>query len=53
MDKMITITEKEYKRLQDAEAKLDALENFGVDNWGGYGLAMRWLRNGCKEEDLY
>lgn len=42
-DNLITITKGEYKRLLRIEAKLDALEAFGVDNWGGYGDALSSL----------
>lgn len=33
----ITIPRKEYYDLKMAEAKLDALERYGVDNWCAYG----------------
>lgn len=34
------ISEKRLKELERAEAKLNALENYGVDNWEGYGDAL-------------
>lgn len=37
----ITILWSEYKDLQRAARELDALENHGVDNWQGYGEAMK------------
>lgn len=40
-DEMITIPKKTYLRLLDSEAKLSALESLGVDNWSGYGEAMK------------
>ena len=40
MDEMITITVKEYEELLDQQAKLNALESTGVDNWDGYDEAM-------------
>lgn len=39
----VTISRKEYDRLLAAEAKLDALEAHGVDNWTGYSDAMEEL----------
>ena len=38
---MIQITEQEYKRMKRDEAKLNALENWGVDNWEWYWEAMK------------
>ena len=35
------ITKERLKQLEKAEAKLNALENGGVDNWNFYGEAMR------------
>lgn len=37
---MVEITKSEYIRLKEAEAKLQALEDAGVDNWQWYGDAM-------------
>ena len=37
---MVTITKEEYESLLESDSKLTALENYGVDNWGGYGDAM-------------
>lgn len=37
----ITILWSEYKDLQRAARELQALENHGVDNWQGYGEAMK------------
>lgn len=48
--KMVTITQKEYDRLLRSERELEALECYGVDNWGGYGEAMSSL-NDNEEED--
>jgi len=42
-EKMVTITQKEYDRLVESDNKLEALECFGVDNWGGYSDAMQSL----------
>lgn len=38
--KMISITQNEYDRLVQKEAKLNALEAAGVDNWDGYDYAL-------------
>ncbi len=35
-----TLTTRRYKELLEAEEKLIALENAGVDNWEGYSIAM-------------
>jgi hypothetical protein len=40
-EEMVTITKSEYEDLLLSEAKLNALECWGVDNWGGYGDALR------------
>ena len=37
---MVTIPKEEYQRLLKDSKKLNALENGGVDNWGGYDYAM-------------
>lgn len=42
-EQTITISVGYYEQLLEYEKKLDALENFGVDNWGGYGDAMQSL----------
>lgn len=39
----VTISRKEYDRLLEAEAMLDALKAAGVDNWSGYSDAMEEL----------
>jgi hypothetical protein len=43
---MITIPKNEYETLLKSQAKLDALEGMGVDNWSGYGDAMEYLETG-------
>ena len=42
-EEMVTITKKEFKRLQKRELWLECLEGAGVDNWEGYddAYAMR------------
>jgi len=47
--KTITISQKEYARLIRADNKLEALECFGVDNWGGYSDAMQSLEDEDEE----
>ena len=37
---VVILTKVEYRKLLDRIAKLDALEEGGVDNWGGYGYAI-------------
>ena len=39
--KPIIISEARFEQLLDSQRKLDALEAAGVDNWEGYGEAMR------------
>ena len=41
---MIEIDEKEYKQLKEAQQRLEALEEAGVDNWEGYGFACRIMQ---------
>lgn len=38
--KEVTISGSRFRELTDAEAKLNALESAGVDNWEGYDHAM-------------
>ncbi len=49
-DGLVTIPQKRYKQLLDAEDMLSALEKSGVDNWEWYGEAMdlleSWRENG-------
>lgn len=40
----VIISLAEYEALVRASDKLDALEEYGVDNWHGYGEAMASLR---------
>ena len=39
----VTIPQKEYQELLDADAVLVALETAGVENWEGYSIAMETL----------
>ena len=34
------ISKSRLKELQLIEEKMNALESAGVDNWGGYGIAL-------------
>jgi len=43
---VIEVSKRRYQELLDAEARLDALEAGGVDNWEGYDEAMRILEEG-------
>ncbi len=49
--KTTTVNYKYFLDLLDAKDKLDALMRHGVDNWEGYGDAMRELDAGDDEED--
>lgn len=40
-----TISESKYQDLVYAQAKLDSLEEMGVDNWDGYSEAMKLLNS--------
>ena len=40
----VLVTKAEYDTLKTKAEKLDALEAFGVDNWGAYGTAMDSLK---------
>ena len=46
----MTIEVDEYNELTQAQRKLTFLENYGVDNWEGYGEAMYEF---WKEEDKH
>lgn len=37
---VIGLRHDRYLELLEKEARLDALEAAGVDNWGGYSIAM-------------
>ena len=36
----VSISKKEYLKLQDAQEKLSLLEAGGVDNWEGYSISL-------------
>ena len=42
-EETVTISKEEYERLLNDSEKLGALEEYGVDNWCGYGDAMESL----------
>lgn len=48
----ITISKSQYESLKNSERKLQALENFGVDNWQGYEDAMCYLEEEEEEEEF-
>ena len=48
----VTIPVSEWKQLQKASYKLDALEGMGVDNWSGYDDAMDEYRETMRGVDL-
>jgi len=49
MTEMITIEVRRYEELLKEEAKLEALEACGVDNWQGYDDAMGLMRETVEE----
>jgi hypothetical protein len=51
MEKIITISLKEYEDLKEAQMELDALQQAGVDNWEGYDDAMTLLEEMKTQDD--
>lgn len=49
-EEMVTISKQLYEDLLTSERWLTALEDAGVDNWGGIEFALE-LFNGCEEEE--
>lgn len=45
----VVVGPKRYARLIEDQDKLNALEQWGVDNWSGYDDAMRELRSADDE----
>jgi hypothetical protein len=45
------LTEHQPKEVEEKLAKLQALENGGVDNWDGYDFAMEELADEDEDED--
>lgn len=45
MEKLVTISQKEYDRLTKADLFLNCLEAYGVDNWCGYGYAVEMMNS--------
>mgnify|MGYP003676077596 CR=1 FL=1 len=41
---MVTITKKEYDRLDERDTLLDCYEAAGVDNWNDGGLVNEYMR---------
>lgn len=50
-DGFVKISKQAYESLLDDEAKLNALENNGVDNWQWYDVAMEEYRKARGEVD--
>lgn len=42
----VLISQSRYDELKEAERKLTALKNAGVDNWDGYDFAMEGVWDG-------
>jgi len=47
----VIMTEEVFERMDRAEDKLIALENGGVNNWEGYGPAMRYAYQSSDETE--
>lgn len=47
---MVNISEAELKKLERAQAKLDALESGGVDNWEWYDESLKDFRKNEEKE---
>lgn len=45
----VTISRKEYEEIHKELSKLYALVAAGVDNWGGWDIAMEILEEECPE----
>lgn len=45
MEETVNITQKEYDSLLEDSELLQALQNYGVDNWEGYSLAKESLQD--------
>ncbi len=43
----ISVTLSEYNRLVKQDIWVDCLERAGVDNWDGYGFAIKYYREYC------
>ena len=50
-DQQITIPLDEYHSLLNDSHILACLEDAGVDNWEGYGEAMKLVRKGEEDDD--
>ncbi|WP_346921372.1 hypothetical protein [Glutamicibacter creatinolyticus] len=44
----VTLSREHYEKLLESSNQLNALENAGVDNWEGYGMALSELENDCE-----
>jgi len=52
-EKMVTITEKEYKELIEDSNFLRALREVGIDNWEGYSEALKFDEAMENYQDYY
>jgi hypothetical protein len=52
-EKMVTITEKEYKELIEDSNFLRVLREVGVDNWEGYSEAVKFDEAMANYQDYY
>ena len=44
MEETITISKKEYESLLEDQKLLQALQDYGVDNWTGYDGAIKMMQ---------
>ena len=47
---IVEIDSKRLQELEDAEEKLTLLEQYGVDNWEGYSIAMAEISDDEEDE---
>lgn len=43
-----TLTDEQYYNLKRCESLLQCLKEYGVDNWEGYGEALKQHHRDCK-----
>lgn len=48
---MVTIPQEQFARYYEAYRFLCHLENWGVDNWDGYGYARQSMREEDEEDE--
>lgn len=48
----VTITKDLFERMLESHRFLNHLENWGVDNWDGYGYARQAMREEDEEDEV-